>query len=74
MRTKLKNKIHSIIAMNGTSISYAGTTTTNYGDWGWNISQVSEQVLEPYIVPVHGLLLLTAIAAIAGGILVYFKR
>lgn len=28
MRTKLKNKIHSIIAMNGTSISYAGTTFT----------------------------------------------
>ncbi len=26
MRTKLKNKIYSIIAMNGTSISYAGTT------------------------------------------------
>jgi len=28
MRTKLKNKIHSIIAMNGTSISYVGTTFT----------------------------------------------
>ncbi|MFZ0220609.1 MAG: hypothetical protein WAM42_02810 [Candidatus Nitrosopolaris sp.] len=31
MRTKLKNKIHSIMFMNGTSISYGGTHTFTKG-------------------------------------------
>ena len=31
MRTKLKNKIHSIMFMNGTSISYVGTHTFTKG-------------------------------------------
>jgi transposase len=31
MRTKLKNKIHSIMLMNGTSVSYVGTHTFTKG-------------------------------------------
>ena len=31
MRTKLKNKIHSIMFMNGTSVSYVGTHTFTKG-------------------------------------------
>jgi hypothetical protein len=31
MRTKLKNKIHSVMVMNGTSISYNGTHTFTKG-------------------------------------------
>ena len=58
---------------------YLGDTAlmpTKYAGWGWNISQVSEKILNQYIVPVGAMLLITAIGAVAGGIgflIVYFK-
>jgi hypothetical protein len=41
---------------------------TKYAGWEWNMSQVSEKILNPYIVSVGAMLLITAMGAGAGGI------
>ena len=58
--TLYRNSFHVSVAIVSLLMIYAGclgelaAPLTNYGGWGWNINQVSEQVLEPYIVPVAG--------------------